>query len=76
MHDTRPDAAARQREAIRRMPPGERLRLALAMSESLRAASLEALRRRHPGESMLELVARLSGEPMVSRVRRGPLPGR
>lgn len=44
MHDTRPDAAARHREAIRRLPPAERLRRALAMSDALRAASLEALR--------------------------------
>ncbi|HMS02923.1 MAG TPA: hypothetical protein PKE51_08105 [Gemmatimonadaceae bacterium] len=44
MHDTRPDAAARHREAIRRLPPSERLRRALAMSDALRAASLEALR--------------------------------
>jgi len=75
MHDTRPDAAARHREAIRRLPPAERLRRALAMSDALRAASLAALRQRYPDESLLELVARLSGEPMVSRARRGPIPG-
>lgn len=76
MQDTRPEAAAVQREAIRRMAPMDRLRAALQMSETLRATALEALRRRHPGESTLELVARLSGEPMVSRERRGPIAGR
>jgi hypothetical protein len=76
MRDTRPDAAAVQREAIRRMAPADRVRAVCELSDSLRAVALDALRRRHPDESMLELVARLAGEPMVPRTRRGPVPGR
>lgn len=73
MDDTTPEAAERQREAICQMTPTERLRVMFAMSESLRAVSLSALRRQFPGETTLQLVARLSGEPMVPSTRSGPI---
>jgi hypothetical protein len=73
MDDTTPQAADRQREAIRRMAAAERLRVMFAMSESMRAASLNALRRQFPGETTLQLLSRLSGESMVPCTRSGPI---
>lgn len=76
MTDTRPEAEAVRRAVIMRRPPMERLHDALRMSEELREVALAALRTRHPDEPLLALVARLTGEPMVPGMRRGPISGR
>jgi hypothetical protein len=65
MNDTRPEAAAVVREAIRRTPPVERMRQVLELSEQIRTLSLETLRRRHPNLSTLQLVELLSGETLL-----------
>lgn len=76
MSDTRPEADAVRRAIILRRPPMDRLHDALRMSEELREVALVALRARHPDEPLLALMARMTGEPMVPGMRRGPIPGR
>ena len=63
MHDTSPDAARVVREAIRRRDPIERMREALAHSETMRALALSRLRARHPDLSAPALVELLRGKP-------------
>ena len=46
--DTSPEAAAIQAEIFRRMTPGERIKMALEMSEETRQLALQDLRRLHP----------------------------
>ena len=58
--------------AIQRQSPAQRVEAAIALSESVRAISLATLRARFPERSTLELVALISGEPMVASVRCGP----
>lgn len=53
--DTSPEAAAVQREAIRRMTPEERVRTAVRMSEEARRLTLDGLRHRYPDASEAEL---------------------
>ncbi len=65
MTDTSPDAAAVAREAILRTPPVDRLRRALADSETMRELALSRLRLRYPERSTLELVEVLLGEPVT-----------
>ncbi|MCC6245408.1 MAG: hypothetical protein IT353_21380 [Gemmatimonadaceae bacterium] len=65
MNDTRPEATAVVREAIRRISPAERMRQALELSEQLRTLSLTTLRRRHPDLSTLQLVELMTGETRV-----------
>jgi hypothetical protein len=57
--DTTPEAAAIQEEIFRRMTTGQRLRLALEMSESVRNIAREGLRRRHPELNADELFREL-----------------
>ena len=64
MNDTSPEAAAVVREAIRRIPPAERMRQVLELSEQMRTLSLTTLRRRHPTLSTMQLVELLSGETL------------
>lgn len=75
MRHTSPEAAAIARAAIRARPPVERMREALALSETLRSLGLARLRQRHPTDSTIRLVERLTGEPLVPRARTGPGPG-
>ena len=65
MSDTRPEAVAIVREAVRRTAPAERVRQALLLSEQMRTLSLATLRRHHPGLSTLQLVELLSGETLI-----------
>jgi hypothetical protein len=46
--DTAPDAHALQIDAVRRMGPESRARLAFEMSDEIRSISAEGVRRRHP----------------------------
>ena len=59
--DTAPAAEAVRIAAVRRRAPADRLRQAMAWSESLRSVALARLRRRHPGRSEVELVELLLG---------------
>ena len=54
-NDTHFEAAAIQQEIFRRMTTGQRLALALEMSESLRRVAMDGLRSRHPEMSEQEL---------------------
>jgi hypothetical protein len=65
MRDTTPDADRVRLDAIRKLPPNQRLRHALELSESVRAVALAGLRRRHPGCSDLELVEVLLARQLV-----------
>lgn len=51
-------------DAIRRTDPVQRMRQALALSESMRAVALDRLRTRHPDRTLLQLVALMLGEPL------------
>lgn len=53
--DTTRKAAAIQEELFRQMGPERRLRVALAMSDSMRNVAVAGLRSRHPELSELEL---------------------
>ena len=65
MRDTTREAEAVMLAAIRRRPPLDRMREALALSDSVRALALAELRRRHPGDSTLRLVERMLGTTLV-----------
>ncbi len=65
MNDTKPEAAAVVRDAIRRTLPAERVRQVLELSEQMRTLSLTTLRRRHPKFSTLQLVELLTGETLI-----------
>jgi hypothetical protein len=62
--------------AIRQQSPAQRVEAALALSESVRAISLTALRVRFPNRSMLELVEMITGESAIleagSGLKRAP----
>ena len=75
MHDTAPEAARIARDALRRTDPVDRMRRALAHSETMRALAhsetmralaLARLRVRHPGLPTVALVELLLGEPLVT----------
>jgi len=70
--DTTPEAAALVLRAIRQQSPAQRVAAALALSESVRAISLAALRARFPDRTTLELVALITGDSMVPTARSGP----
>ena len=72
MRDTTREADAIARAAIRRRAPLERMRDALELSEALRAVALANLRRRHPTDSPIALVERLTGESLRLAARTGP----
>jgi hypothetical protein len=72
MHDTSSEAAAVVRAAVQRRSPVQRMRDALELSESLRALALARLRSRHPAESPIALVERLTGESLQPAARTGP----
>ena len=63
--DTSPEAAAVQEELFRRMTPGQRLHLALEMSDSIRLIALAGLQKRRPDltgrQLMLELARLMHG---------------
>ena len=69
MHDTRNDAAAAVRAAIRQLAPIDRLREALVHSERMRELSVARLRARYPERSTLELVELLLGERLTGNAR-------
>ena len=71
MNDTRPEAAAVVRSAIRQTPPAERIRHMLDMSEKMRALSLVGLRARYPELSTLQHVELLLGQTLIP-VPTGP----
>jgi len=60
MHDTAPAAARFYHEHLRALPAAERLRIAAALSVSVRRLAEAGIRQRHPGISERELVARLA----------------
>jgi hypothetical protein len=67
MDDTSADASAIVLDAVRRTPPVERMRRALAHSEAMRALALARLRARHPGRPTIELVEILLGDRLRPR---------
>ena len=71
--DTSAAALERQREAFRRMTPGQRLAAAAEMSDEIRAVAESGIRRRHPGWSDDEvreaLVVILLGPDDAARAR-------
>ena len=68
MRDTLPAADDVLREVIQRMPPAERVRQALAFSESVRLIAMARLRRDHPHLPEPALVARLMHDRSVNAV--------
>jgi hypothetical protein len=69
MRDTRNDAAAAVRAAIKQVAPIDRLREALVHSERMRELSVARLRARYPERSTLELVELLLGERLTGNAR-------
>jgi hypothetical protein len=69
MRDTRNDAAAAVRAAIKQVAPIDRLREALVHSERMRELSVARLRARYPDRSTLELVELLLGERLTGNAR-------
>jgi hypothetical protein len=71
--DTDERARAAQLAALRRLGPGERMRLAAEMSEAARLISIEGERRRHPELSAAEarrvVLERAWGPDLAQRVR-------
>ena len=67
MQDTSTAAADAVRAAIRGIAPVERVRQALAFSETTRAIALSNLRARHPHLTTLELVELMLGEVLIRR---------
>jgi len=65
MRDTGPAAEQVQLDALRRMAPAERIRLAFELSESVRRVTLAGLRARHPDRTDLELVELMLGRPLL-----------
>ena len=57
--DTRPELEPIIIEGYRRMPPSQRLKMALEMSETIRDLAKAGIRKRHPGISDAELHKRL-----------------
>jgi hypothetical protein len=67
MQDTSAEAADAVRAAIRGIAPAERVRQALAFSETTREIALSNLRARHPHLTTLELVELMLGEVLIPR---------
>jgi hypothetical protein len=78
MRDTSTTAIERQREAFRRMTPGQRLALAAEMSDEIRAVAESGIRQRHPDYSDDEvreaLVVILLGRKEAMRGRARHIP--
>ena len=70
MRDTTVAAEQVRLAAIRAMPPAQRLRQAIELSERARAIALAAMRERHPGRSDLELVELLLGQQLIPAAAR------
>lgn len=60
MRDTSPEAARFYHERLRALPPSERLRIAAALSASVRRLAEAGIRQRHPGIGEREVAARLA----------------
>lgn len=58
--DTTADAHRRLIDALRAMPPAERLRLAAAMSAEVRSLAVAGIHHRHPNASQRDVEAELS----------------
>jgi hypothetical protein len=71
MGDTTPAAQEVRVAAIRLMETAERLRQALAWSETVRAVALARLRAMHPGRTDLELVELMTGARLTPDARPG-----
>ena len=65
MNDTSPEAEQIRLAAIRRMDPVDRMRQALAWSESMRALAVARLRERHPDWSELQAVEHMLGHQLI-----------
>ncbi|MCC7384631.1 MAG: hypothetical protein IT384_22475 [Deltaproteobacteria bacterium] len=74
MRDTEPNALAAQIEALRRLGPEGRMRLAAEMSEDLRRISIDGILRRNPelspDEAKRELLRHLLRRPRAAEVAR------
>jgi hypothetical protein len=72
--DTDERAWRAQVEAVRRLGPDGRVRMAAKMSEDVRRIALDGIRRRHPeydeGQARDALLTALYGEDLAQRVRR------
>ena len=70
--DTSEAARTAQIEALRRLGPSERLRLAIEMSEDARQISVDGERRRHPSltsdQARRAVAQRVWGEALAARV--------
>ena len=58
--DTPPTITERQRDAFRRMTPGQRVALAVEMSDEIRAVTEAGIRHRHPAYRDEEVRAALA----------------
>jgi hypothetical protein len=71
--DTSPDAWARHLSGVRAMTPQDRLRLAAAMSDEIRALARDGIRSRHPDWTAAQVEAGLEdlllGAPIARAVR-------
>lgn len=71
MRDTSPEAARFYHEHLRALPPSERLRIASALSSSVRRLAEAGIRQRHPDaeerEVAARLAARLYGDAVAAR---------
>lgn len=72
MLDTRADAQDVLDEIVRRQTPAQRFAIAIQWSDEARAIALQSLRTRFPGESVLQLVERMTGESLTPGLRSGP----
>jgi len=61
-HDTSPEAWAVQRASLARMTGEERVRIAIEMSESVRAIRIAGIRSRHPGWDASQVIRHLVAE--------------
>lgn len=70
--DTSPDALDRQRDALRRRSPNERLATAHRLSDEVRALAEEGVRRRSPtlSESQVQAEVRAIVERAANRSER------
>ncbi len=72
--DTSEEASRRQFEAIRAMAPGERLEIAVAMSDAVRQIATAGIRDRHPAFTDAEVAAALArlmlGADLADKVAR------
>jgi hypothetical protein len=74
-HDTTGDAWSRQLKSFRAMPPQDRLRLALTMTDELHAIARAGIRARHPDWTASQVQAELEelvlGVELARTARRG-----